>query len=407
MKVLWFSPTPSLFNPKTNSHNGGGWVASLERIMQQEPSIQLGVAFEFPSNSEKYQKTKATYYTIDSRRGLKFSKVAEQQKLRRCLYIIKDFNPDIIQIFGSETYFGRICEYTRIPVIIHMQGSMPPYLNALFPQAMNKSDFIFTRGLSLKNRFIGLRSESSFYRRSMIEIQTLKNCNYFMGRTEWDKNLIKLFHPSAKYYHVEEALRDSFIKGDTKWEYPSMNSFGYQLISVISDPWYKGFDLILKTAKLLKEQLNINFEWKVYGFKLYKFFEHKYGIKSADVDVKIMGTASKEQLVNALCSSSCYIHPSYIDNSPNSVCEAQILGVPVIATNVGGISSIVSDGRTGLLIPSNDPFTLSVDIMKVISDKELSEKLSAEEIEIAEKRHNPESIKKSIINTYLDVLRDN
>ena len=45
MRILWFTLNPSLFNPGTNSYNGGGWTASLETIIRQEQNIRLGVAF--------------------------------------------------------------------------------------------------------------------------------------------------------------------------------------------------------------------------------------------------------------------------------------------------------------------------------------------------------------------------
>ena len=45
MRVLWFSVTPSLYRSFSNSHNGGGWIASLENIVRSVQSISLGVAF--------------------------------------------------------------------------------------------------------------------------------------------------------------------------------------------------------------------------------------------------------------------------------------------------------------------------------------------------------------------------
>ena len=47
MKVLWFSVTPSLFSGETNKHNGGGWIASLERIVSSRSDINLGIAFTY------------------------------------------------------------------------------------------------------------------------------------------------------------------------------------------------------------------------------------------------------------------------------------------------------------------------------------------------------------------------
>lgn len=404
MKVLWFSPTPSLFNPKSNTHNGGGWVASLEKIVHKEPSIELAVAFEFGSDSNKYVQQNATYYTINNKKGrFQTSKSFEEIKLKRCLEIIADYSPDIIQIFGSENYLGRITSRVSIPVVIHIQGSMPPYHNALFPQAMSKWDFVFTKGLSLRYRFIGWNSDKSFLRNEITEIDTFRKCNFFMGRTEWDHNLVRLYHPEAKYYHVDEALRDSFMSGESTWRFNNAREKQI-IVSVISNPWYKGYDLILKTAKLLKEELHLNFEWQVYGFRNPSFFEHKYGIKSSDVNVRVMGTASKEELVSVLCNASCYVHSSYIDNSPNSLCEAQILGVPVFATNVGGISSLVEDGKTGILFPANDPFTLAAKLSSLISNESYMSEMSNSERETALLRHDPDQILQSLLSTYNDII---
>ena len=44
MKVLWFSPTPSLYDSKRWGHNGGGWIASLQNIITLDDQIELAVA---------------------------------------------------------------------------------------------------------------------------------------------------------------------------------------------------------------------------------------------------------------------------------------------------------------------------------------------------------------------------
>lgn len=404
MKILWFTIQPCSFNPKSNNYNGGGWVASLEKIARRDSSLEIAVAFEFSHENKKYVKGQSTFYTINSAKGrLQASAAFEKIKLQRCLDIIDDYRPDIIQIFGSENYLGTICQFTNIPVVIHIQGSIPPYYNALFPQGMNKYDFLFTRGLSLRYRFMGLRSEKAFRRNARKETDTLHKCNYFMGRTDWDHNIVKIYHPEAKYYHVEEALRDSFLQGGNTWQFKADRD-RHEIVSVISNPWYKGYDVILKTAKLLKEELCMDFEWKVFGFGNSRFYEQKYGIKSEDVNVRVMGIATAEELTEALCSSSCYVHPSYIENSPNSLCEAQILGVPLVSTNVGGISTLVDDGKTGLLVPANDPFTLAIKIKEIVGNEELSVMLSQNETDKAKKRHDPEAILQSLLSVYNDIL---
>ena len=394
MRVLWFSPTPSLYSSYSNSHNGGGWISSLEQIVRSVNDISLGVAFKLDGQKPKNIIDDVTYYCIDSK----------SNGVQKYIEIIDDFKPDIIQIFGSENEFGDICSHTDIPVVIHMQGCLPPYHNALFPVGMNKFDFLIGRGLTLRRRFMGWRSEPSFRHRAEREIDTSKACHYFMGRTEWDKALVSLFNPTAKYFHCEEALRDSFLNMDKHWAPSSQDKI--KIISVISNPWYKGVDLILKTAKLLKQFTSMNFEWNVFGVSDIRFYEYKYGIFANNVNVNIRGSVSKEVLVNELCNSSVYVHPSYIDNSPNSVCEAQLIGIPVLATNVGGIPSLVKDGETGFLFPANDPYMLANLIKMVVNDVSLSGKISSAEISVAKARHNPDSIKTTLLNVYNYILNE-
>ena len=394
MRVLWFSPTPSLYSSYSNSHNGGGWISSLEQIVRSVNDISLGVAFKLDGQKPKNIIDDVTYYCIDSK----------SNGVQKYIEIIDDFKPDIIQIFGSENEFGDICSHTDIPVVIHMQGCLPPYHNALFPVGMNKFDFLIGRGLTPRRRFMGWRSEPSFRRRAEHEINTIRSCKFFMGRTDWDKALVSLFNPTAKYFHCEEALRDSFLNMDKHWAPSSQDKI--KIISVISNPWYKGVDLILKTAKLLKQFTSMSFEWNVFGVSDIRFYEYKYGIVAKNVNVNIRGSVGKEVLVNELCNSSVYVHPSYIDNSPNSVCEAQLIGIPVLATNVGGIPTLVKDGETGFLFPANDPYMLANLIKMVVKDVSLSEKISFAEISVAKARHNPDSIKTTLLNVYNYILNE-
>lgn len=392
MRVLWFSVTPSLFNPHTNGHNGGGWIASLERIVHEVSEIELGVAFNFPDSTFRYKKNGTIYYPI------------EKGGLDTYKRIIDDFSPDVIQIFGSENEFGVICGNTDVPVVIHIQGCLPPYHNALFPVGMSPIDFITKKGLNWSYRFIGLRSESAFKRNAEREIHTIQHCKYFMGRTEWDKGLIDLFNPNSEYFHCEEALRPSFLQMKEQWVWKDNKKKTF--VSVISRPWYKGCDLILKTAQLLRRFTDLDYEWRVYGIPEMRFFEHKYGIKTEEVNVKVMGTASSDELVNSICDASCYIHTSYIDNSPNSLCEAQILGAPVLATHVGGISSLIKDGVSGILFPANAPYTLAALLKRIVVEKVLAESLSREARKQAMERHNPEHIKHTLVQIYRQIINE-
>lgn len=122
------------------------------------------------------------------------------------------------------------------------------------------------------------------------------------------------------------------------------------------------------------------------------------------VTFRVIETASQQELVEAITNSHCYVHTSYIDNSPNSLCEAQILGAPVLATHVGGISSLVNHGVSGLLFPANDPYTLASLLKRMASDRPLAEKIGEGARKEALHRHDSENIKNTLVKIYKEIL---
>ena len=228
-----------------------------------------------------------------------------------------------------------------------------------------------------------------------------------MGRTCWDKHLSTFLAPQATYFHVDEVLRDSFYEHAGEWV-PREGKL--TICSTISETVYKGLDVILKTARLLRQSTDIDFEWKVIGVSagssIVAHFERCLGIDSQSVNIRYEGKKSEQELVSLLKSSTIYVHPSYIDNSPNSLCEAQILGLPVIATFVGGIPSLIEDGKTGLLVPANAPYELASLIKQLYESEDLQCSMGRQAAEVALHRHDPQTIYRSLVHTYEHIIKE-
>lgn len=74
----------------------------------------------------------------------------------------------------------------------------------------------------------------------------------------------------------------------------------------------------------------------------------------------------------------CLVHPSINDGTPNSVLEAMLLGVPVVATAVGGVPEIVENGQTGLLVEPGQPVQIAEAMKKMVRSASLRKQLAAE-----------------------------
>ena len=410
MKVLWFTNSPSCYGSNNGGYNGGGWISSLQKEIEETSNIELGIAFHMDFEPFKKKVEDVTYYPIPNPTIKKYqknliwllkgekelTKVLEKKYLNSYLKVINDFKPDIIHIFGSERYFSIISDIINIPIILHIQGFMNPIFNAYFPCGISEHDYIWLdyNPLNILNRKRNLLNIKNSAKR---ELRTLKNIKYFMGRTTWDYRLSKIYNPNSIYYHCDEILRPDFYQLNTH------QTIKTKIVSTISSPLYKGEDLIIKTAKILNEKLNSNFEWHIFGVKK---SSNNYKITNIKTKNNIIyrGIVDSQTLKQELQECAIYVHPSYIDNSPNSLCEAQIMGIPSIATYVGGIPTLIENGQTGFLVPANDPYQTAFIINTLLSDDNLRNTIGKQAKEVALVRHDKVKITNQLLNIYENII---
>lgn len=410
MRILWFTNTPSCYKTQKGGYNGGGWISSLEKEITKNHDIELAICFHSEDKEpKKIVQNNVTYYPINTKsyivriiqKTIGSNKYSERYKVNEYLKVINDFKPDIINIFGSEESFGLISLHTNIPIILHIQGIITPTLTAYYPPKYSLYSILLNSLNPIKILKVYKNIKEWNYKARREQLM-LTHIRYIMGRTEWDKRLTRIYAPQAKYFHCNEILRDLFY--DKIYSYTPPKKLN--ITSTISSPYYKGFDTILQAAYILKNVLKIDFIWNVYGINDIKSYEQKFKIKASECNIKIGGIIDAKLLAETIKESTVFVHPSYIDNSPNSVCEAQILGCPVIATNVGGIPSLIKDEITGCLIPTNDPYQMAYLIKKIATDKELAEKLSINGHKMATERHNKVTITDNLISIYKKICNN-
>lgn len=413
MKILWLTETPSKYKPEEFGYNGRGWIESLQSLLEKSTEIeQLGIAFPHSIDSEKLTQGKVVYYPIKRVMPGNIvswiisnwqNKIEHENEINSLKAIVEDFEPDVIHIFGTESWLCHAVTMTNKPCIVHLQGLLLPYLNAFTPVGISKFDLMtsnwieFIKGISLWHH------QRVFDKKSKREYKFFKEISFFMGRTKWDKSISGFLSPGSIYFHVDEVLRDKFYTA-VPWKQNKTNKV--ILTSTLSDALYKGLDMVIKTASILIKE-KFDFEWRVIGVnkesKTARLLNRVYKSKYPDLNISLLGLGTAEEIIGLLGETTFYIHPSSIDNSPNSLCEAQILGVPIIATNVGGVSSLIEDGKNGFLVPANDPYLMASRIVQLSHNQDLMRNIGERARENAQKRHSKETILNQLINTYKDV----
>ena len=412
MKVLWFEiSTPSRY--KDDGRVVCGWQDALEHIVKDCREIELYIAFETEEPDAKVKVIDGvtyipmvTHYSFTERKLTNWTwKVNEDKVIPLGRKVIEEYQPDIIHVFGNEWPFGLLAQNTDIPLVIHIQGSIIPYNNALYPPKYNGYTFVRAAGWNLRkdwHRLFGYYKDKSHL---TMEERTWKCVKHYMGRTSWDKALVNTLTKGSTYHHVEEALRPSFLENKKLWSCP--NGGKLRLLSTGCSSFWKGIDVMLKTAHVLKEA-GVDFEWNVAGglsSELKEIVEKKEGLRYADNNINILGFCTPERLIDIMCNSTMYVHTAYIENSPNSICEAQLVGMPIVSTMVGGISTLVRNGEEGDLLPANDPWQIANAIIELSKDNERMMRYSKNSRQHALERHNPENIMNQLLKCYKDLVK--
>jgi colanic acid/amylovoran biosynthesis glycosyltransferase len=84
--------------------------------------------------------------------------------------------------------------------------------------------------------------------------------------------------------------------------------------------------------------------------------------------VYFLGYLGEDAIIRELQAADLFVLPSFAEGIPVSAMEAMAVGVPVIATNTGGISELIEDGKTGLLVRPSDSEALAGAVVAMIED---------------------------------------
>ena len=417
MKVLWFATScgyvasAPLVRSVSLGYNGGGWMPALLHEVKQRDGMEMGVCFAMDGQPFKDIQDGVTYYPFPNHRKSWKEKVLDiiyykqpgrdeilwGQYEEHFKQVIADFKPDVIEIFGSELYLGLATFVAPCPVVLHIQGILSLYLYVLFPLGVSKWSYLL-QDWNPKRIYDRFQFYVYWQRSCYREQEVLRHTRHVIGRTCWDQLASEIMNPERVYHYGGEILRKEFYEIHER-KIPEKLT----IVTTSSSPMYKGFDYVLQTANVLKNVMHRDFEWIVYGNVNPAFHQKFTGLKCNELNIQLMGVASAKTLCNSISGSTVYFQPSYIENSPNSVCEAQILGVPVVATNVGGTASLIEEGVTGFLVPTNDPYTAAYRIAQMDDDRILNTRIGEAAKGVALERHDRRKIVDELIAVYQEI----
>lgn len=380
----------ALMTSSTVLKASGGWMVGLASQLVKNNNICLTIATvsKRVSTIKRLQGENITYYILPLK------------SYETCwLSVRDDVKPDVIHLHGTEYPWGKSYVDTCGPehVVVSIQGMLSAYYYYYY---YGLSAWTFIRNATIGSILFGgtLKGKHNFKRDSKREIALLQKVHHVIGRTSWDRAHTWAINPDAKYHFCNEILRQEFFDG-SKWEYDKCSKHTI-FLSQSTYP-IKGLHQILKAMPLILRHYpnakvriaggDITQRKGLHGFLLYSDFANYISktIKRLQLTEHIIftGPLDAEGMKREYLNANVFVCPSTIENSPNSLGEAQILGVPCISSYVGGMSDMIPNGDCGIMYRFEEINMLAKAVCDTFAKSEFSGQQHM--IEIANQRHNP------------------
>lgn len=415
MKVLWicnivlpdFSQEFSI-----RKSNAGGWMTGVLHELEQVEGIEISLAFPI------YDKERLRdgshdghdYYTyLCDRKNTSY----DPQTIKAFERIFEMSKPDVIHIWGTEYYHSKaaltVCMEQGLlnQVIIDIQGLVSIC-------AKHYGLGIPVSVLEKKNKCGNsiLSEIEDFDKRGINEHFIFEQVKHVFGRTDWDEICSYQMNPHIDYQKCNRVLREGFYECKKVWS--AQTCCRYTIFFSQANYSIKGFHFLLKALPLVLEkypdtqvfiagknpiQTEDTQELTSYGWYLLQLIQENDLMEH----LHFIGSIDEQEMIKHYLCANIFVSASTIENNSNSVCEAMYLGVPVIASDVGGLSSIVRHKIDGILYPCDAEYMLAGWICSLFAHDDIATKLSQNARNAAVIRHDPGAIRKIIAEKYAEI----
>lgn len=278
------------------------------------------------------------YIPLDAWMGYCFERRALVNKIR-------ELAPALVHAHGTEYAYGLAAMEAAFPWLVSLQGIINHYLKS---------------NPTLVYRLV-----------APLERKVLREARYIGGRTHVDMGYASEVNPGAQILELPEAFNTLFYA--EPWRDPG----NQRILFVGGMEQRKGLHHLIQACGTLVET-HPNLRVDVVGagspvqLRLLMDMAKKWR-----VDIVFHGYLAAERIADLHRQCRMFVIPSENENSPNALGEAMASGMPCVAFDVGGISSMMEHEKSGLLVPFPDVKRLAGAIDRLLRSSDLCSKLGA------------------------------
>lgn len=382
MKIMWIANLPfgALSEKLGTKISSGQWLNA--EIEKEKKSKTNELVVYTSGNSECETVDENIKYVMLSHGAVADYSISEQ-RIIEWQQILKRENPDVILIWGTEYRIG-LCVLRannhRIPAIVYIQGVMSAiaerYRGSLsdvdIKRIRTPFEIVFNKGI---------KSNITYYEKiANEEHDIISLVDGIVVENDWAASQYSKMNKDICIYRSRLPIRQEF----QKYSWNDCNNNHTIITTAASNP-LKGLHVLLKALISVKKKYK-DVKLIVPGFSnifVSGFINHikqsgysKELQKIIDINglrenIDFVGPLTAEQYGKKMAESCLFVSASAIENHCSTLREAMIVGVPSIASNVGGIPEYAKDHLNCTLFDYRNDEELANAIIELFSRPDL------------------------------------
>jgi len=258
------------------------------------------------------------------------------------------------------------------PDVIHVHGSMAPY--AMAAARLAKKHPVVLTVLGIVEREVAYKKGASYLIERHInkptETHALKRIRNVIAISPYVRDFI-LEKSKASVRVIPIGVDETFYKARKKNGshilYAGAITRRKGLLDLV-----KAYGLAMKKHPRIRLVVAGSVEQQDYYDEIRDYMgEHGLGSK-----ITFNGHMTGKNLVKLYEDAIAFVLPSHEESQGIVLAEAQAVGTPVVVSDIGGVKSVVADGRTGLMFPPGDHVKLAQRLQELLDDPKLRARLA-------------------------------
>ena len=415
IKILWLGNYPFTKEEKKET---GTWYTSMGEALVETGQIELyNIVYGDVKTIVSWNFNNISQWIIPIENSRKYY-LPSRKVIDYILQKEQEIRPALIHIWGTEHNWSLMhaYKYFKSPVIVEIQGLLHIYAK-VFYGGLTFKEIIACVGL--KEILFPARSlyfrKRDFNRRAERELYTIRKLDNISITTDWVKAHIKAQNSTCNLHMAGILLRNEFYKAST-WKY-TITKNPIVFASCSGANTYKGLHVLIRAFAIVKRsypdsELRIasniftnRIKWLRDGYTSWLLKEiNKLNI---DKSIKWLEPLDANNLINELQNASVAVVPSYVETYCLALAEAMLIGTPTVVSYAAAMPELAKHGESAMFFPIGDHVSCADQILKLLEDESLSNKISMNSNQLVKQRNDPQTTVRNQINVYKKVILEN